>query len=59
MTEEAVKTLEHCIEGPRKPVLQEKQVFLVLYHSAFLPEMGKHTTHNEKKRVETAINPPS
>ena len=24
------KTVEHYIEGPRKPVLQEKQVFLVL-----------------------------
>ena len=23
-------TVEHYIEGPRKPVLQEKQVFLVL-----------------------------
>ena len=30
MTDEAVKTLEHYIEGPRMPVLQEKQVFLVL-----------------------------
>ena len=30
MTDEAVKTLVHYIEGPRKPVLQEKQVFLVL-----------------------------
>ena len=29
MTDEAVKTLEHYIKGPRKPVLQEKQVFLV------------------------------
>ena len=29
MTDEAVKTVEHYIEGPRKPVLQEKQVFLV------------------------------
>ena len=28
-TDEAVKTVEHYIEGPRKPVLQEKQVFLV------------------------------
>ena len=30
MTDEAVETVEHYIEGPRKPVLQEKQVFLVL-----------------------------
>ena len=31
LTDEAVKTVEHYIdEGPRKPVLQEKQVFLVL-----------------------------
>ena len=29
MTDEAVKTLEHYIEGPRKPILQEKQDFLV------------------------------
>ena len=29
MADEAVKTVEHYIEGPRKPVLQEKQVFLV------------------------------
>ena len=25
------KTVEHYIEGPRKPVLQEKQVFLVSF----------------------------
>ena len=29
MTDETVKTVEHYIEGPKKPVLQEKQVFLV------------------------------
>ena len=29
MTDETVKIVEHYIEGPRKPVLQEKQVFLV------------------------------
>ena len=29
MTDEAVETVEHYIEDPRKPVLQEKQVFLV------------------------------
>ena len=31
MTDEALKTVEHYIEGPRKPVLQEKQLFLVAY----------------------------
>ena len=30
MTDDAVKTVEYYIEGPRKPVLQEKQVFLVI-----------------------------
>ena len=29
ITDEAPKTVEHYIEGPGKPVLQEKQVFLV------------------------------
>ena len=32
---EAVKTKEHYIKGPRKPVLQEKQVFLVLKYKKF------------------------
>ena len=30
-TVKTVKTVEHYIEGPRKPVLQEKQVFLVFF----------------------------
>ena len=29
LTDETVKTVENYIGGPRKPVLQEKQVFLV------------------------------
>ena len=33
MTDETVKTVGHYIEGPRKPVLQEKQVFLVFFEN--------------------------
>ena len=36
MTDEAVKTVEHYIEGPRKPVLQEKQVFLVCFDRSWI-----------------------
>ena len=32
-TVKTVKTVEHYIEGPRKPGLQEKQVFLVINHT--------------------------
>ena len=35
-----LETVEHYIEGPRKPVLQEKQVFLVL-HAATYTTMTK------------------
>ena len=57
------KTVEHYIEGPRKPVLQEKQVFLVfsvfssvstVSPSFFYPQCAADTQVEQKQNIARA-----